>query len=110
MEKDIGKIKKNDFTDVVIRLDDFGGRPGVTIREFVTGDRYTGFTKSGVKISGADFGRFKDMINSIDEKDLVAGPGGPGEKPEKKLSNEQKTLSDDNEENDESDEDGFDDY
>ena len=107
MEKDIGKIKKNDFTDVVIRLDDFGGRPGVTIREFVTGDRYTGFTKSGVKISGADFGRFKDMINSIDEKDLVAGPG---EKPEKKLSNEQKTLSDEDDKDEESDEDGFDDY
>ena len=54
MEKDVGKIKKNDFTDIVIRLDDFGGRPGVTIREFVTGDRYTGFTKSGVKIQRDD--------------------------------------------------------
>ena len=69
MEKDIGKIKKNDFTDIVIRLDDFGGRPGVTIREFVTGDRYTGFTKSGVKIQASDLENFKSMINSITEKD-----------------------------------------
>ncbi|MBU2562780.1 MAG: hypothetical protein KKF68_03915 [Nanoarchaeota archaeon] len=70
MEKDIGKINKNDMTDIVIRIDDFGGRPGVTIREFVTSERYTGFTKSGVKIAAADFQKFKEMINSITEKDL----------------------------------------
>jgi len=44
MEKDIGKIGKNDTTDIVIRVDDFGGRRGLTIREFVTSERYTGFT------------------------------------------------------------------
>ena len=70
MEKDIGKIKKNDTSDIVIRVDDFGGRKGVTIREFVTSDRYTGFTKSGVKIQAADFPKFKEMINSITEEDM----------------------------------------
>lgn len=70
MEKDIGKLVKNDMTDIVVRIDDFGGRPGVTIREFVTGDRYTGFTKSGVKISAENFPKFKEMINSIQEDDL----------------------------------------
>ena len=72
MEKDIGKIKKNDNTDIIVRIDDFGGKIGVTIREFVTSDRYTGFTKAGVRILGADFKKFKEMINSIDEKDLPA--------------------------------------
>ena len=70
MEKDIGKLSKNDDTDILIRVDDFGGIPGVTIREFVTSDRYTGFTKSGVRILGSEFAKFKEMINSIDEKDL----------------------------------------
>jgi len=70
MEKDIGKIKKNDIADIIIRVDDFGGRKGVTIREFVTGDRYTGFTKSGVKIMSADFPKFKEMINSISDEDM----------------------------------------
>ena len=74
MEKDIGKLKKNDTTDVIIRLDDFGGRPGVTIREFVTSDRYTGFTKSGVKIPAADFKKFREMINSVNEDELKAEP------------------------------------
>jgi len=91
MEKDLGKIKKNDTTDIVIRVDDFGGRPGVTIREFVTSERYTGFTKSGVKISAADFNRFKEMINSVSEEHLKETPSS-----EEKVPKEQKKL--DNEE------------
>lgn len=74
MEKDIGKIKKNDITDIVVRIDDFGGKPGVTIREFTTSERYTGFTKSGTRISPEAFKEFKALINSIDEKELAAMP------------------------------------
>jgi len=70
MEKDIGKINKNDTTDIVLRIDDFGERTGLTIREFVTSDRYTGFTKSGVKILAADFPKFKKMIDSISNEDM----------------------------------------
>lgn len=65
MEKDIGKINKNDTTDIVIRIDDFGGRRGLTIREFVTSERYTGFTKAGVRIPVAEFLKFREMVNSI---------------------------------------------
>ena len=70
MEKDIGKINKNDTTDIVVRIDDFGGRKGLTIREFVTSDRYTGFTKAGVRILGKDFLKFREMINSIGLEDM----------------------------------------
>lgn len=78
MEKDIGKLPKNDQTDIVIRIDDFGGKRGLTIREFVTSDRYTGFTKAGVRIQGGDFEKFKEMINSISEDDLKT-PEEPAE-------------------------------
>lgn len=81
MEKDIGRLTKNPTTEVVIRVDDFGGRPGVTIREFVTSDRYTGFTKAGVRILGTDFKKFKEMINSVDEKDLESTGEVAEEKP-----------------------------
>jgi hypothetical protein len=87
MEKDIGKISKNDSTDIVVRLDDFGGRQGVTIREFVTSERYTGFTKSGVKVPAADFANFKELINSISEDDLKEE-----EKPAEDLPKDQKKL------------------
>jgi hypothetical protein len=74
MEKDIGKINKNDTSDIVIRIDDFGGRKGLTIREFVTSDRYTGFTKAGVRIPAAEFLRFREMINSISLEDMKEEP------------------------------------
>lgn len=70
MEKDIDRITKNPDTDIVIRIDDFGGKIGLTIREFVKGERYTGFTKAGTRIPADKFKLFKAAINSIDEKDL----------------------------------------
>lgn len=79
MEKDVGKVKKNNDTDVVIRVDDFGGKPGVTIREFVNGGsgKYSGFTKSGTRISLEEFPKFKDLINSINVDDLDFSSSAP---------------------------------
>jgi hypothetical protein len=79
MEKDIDRIPKNQDTDIVIRIDDFGGKVGVTIREFVRGERYSGFTKSGTRIPAEHFSKFKEAINSIDEKDLVQSVASSGE-------------------------------
>lgn len=90
MEKDIGKIKKNDITDIVVRIDDFGGKPGLTIREFTTSERYTGFTKSGTRISQESFKEFKNIINSIDEKEFAAMPVTEKPKPEPKAEKEPK--------------------
>jgi len=70
MEKDIGKIKKNDNTEIVVRIDDFGGKKGLTIREYITSDRYTGFTKAGTRIPADKFLEFRDIINSIKLEDI----------------------------------------
>ena len=70
MEKDIARIAKNPDTDLIIRIDDFGGVRGVTIREFVKSERYIGFTKAGTRISVGKFQEFKDAINSIKLEDL----------------------------------------
>ena len=88
MEKEIGKIPKNDTTDIILRIDDFGGKRGLTIREFVTSDRYTGFTKSGVRIMSNDFPKFKEMINSITHKDIKEAESDE----DKELPNGQETL------------------
>jgi len=71
MEKDIGKIAKRDDCDIVLRIDDFADKRGFTIREFVTNERYTGFTKAGVRILSKDWAKFKEMINSVDDSDMV---------------------------------------
>ncbi len=77
MEKDIDRISKNAETDIVLRVDDFGGKRGLTIREFVKGERYTGFTKAGTRIPADKFKQFKDAINSISEEDMLAAPDVP---------------------------------
>jgi hypothetical protein len=103
MEKDIDRIPKNLDTDIVIRVDDFGGKRGVTIREFVKSERYSGFTKSGTKIPADKFGQFKAAINAIDEKVLAepadaspaptsspaAKPASSAAQPQKKPANKQ---------------------
>lgn len=83
MEKDLGKIKKNPETDIIIRIDDFGGKTGLTIREYVSSEKYTGFTKSGTRIPAESFESFKEIINSINPEDLKIS-----EESQKKLSDE----------------------
>ena len=74
MEKDIGKINKGEFqgsvTDIVVGIREYKGRVGVDIREFITGERYTGPTKKGLRIPAESFQKFKEMINSITDEDL----------------------------------------
>ncbi len=70
MEFDLGKIKKNNETDIVVRVDDFGGKLGLTIREFTISDKYKGFTKSGTRIPLDSLADFKKMIGSLDIEDL----------------------------------------
>lgn len=69
-EKDIGKISKREGTDVIVRIDEFGGKKGVTIREFISSERYTGFSKAGTRIPAEKFLEFRELINSIDVDDL----------------------------------------
>ncbi|MEX0920042.1 MAG: transcriptional coactivator p15/PC4 family protein [Candidatus Pacearchaeota archaeon] len=76
MEKEIGKINKGEFqgtiTDIVVGVKEYQGRVGVDIREFASGERYTGPTKKGLRIPAESFSKFKELINSINEEDLKA--------------------------------------
>jgi len=101
MEKDIDKIEKNPETDIVIRIDDFGGRVGLTIREFVKSERYTGFTKAGTRIPADKIKQFKEAINSIDESEIEKMTSEAGsEKPENQ-EKEQTKLNDSKENSEE---------
>ncbi|MDP3026175.1 MAG: PC4/YdbC family ssDNA-binding protein [Nanoarchaeota archaeon] len=72
MEKEIGKIKKNETTNIIVRVDEYKGKKGLTIREFVTSEKYTGFTKSGTRIPADEYLNFRDMINSVNLDDLTS--------------------------------------
>ena len=72
MEKDLGKIKKNNDTDILVRLDDFGGKLGLTIREYVNSSPsgFKGFTKAGTRIPLESLEDFKTMIASVNLEEL----------------------------------------
>ena len=70
MEKEIDKIQKNPETDIVIRIDEYNGTKGLTIREFVKSERYTGFTKAGTRIPADKVEAFKKAISMVDLKDF----------------------------------------
>ena len=95
MEKDIGKIKKGEYqgtvTEIVVGIREYNGRVGLDIREFTTSESYTGPTKKGLRIPAENFLEFKEMINSIDEKDLEAS-SEPESNSDK--DSEQETLQD----------------
>lgn len=65
MDKEIGKVKKSDTTEIMVKVDDYGGQEGVTIREFVTSQRYTGFTKQGTKIPKEQWDEFKKLVEKV---------------------------------------------
>ena len=68
MEKDIGKIKLTENTSIVVRLDEYAEKQGVTIRKFVESERYTGFTKQGVRIPIDHWKAFKALVDQVDEE------------------------------------------
>ncbi|MEM4330988.1 MAG: hypothetical protein QW273_03200 [Candidatus Pacearchaeota archaeon] len=70
MEKELGRIKKNDNTDIILRIDDYGGKIGLTIREYSNSDKYKGFTKSGTRIPLESLEEFKRIVLSINKEDL----------------------------------------
>lgn len=76
MEKDIGKIAKNEQTEIVIGIREFSGRVGVDIREFTSTERYTGPTKKGLRIPAEKFLEFRELINSINIEDLKSAEAG----------------------------------
>src|SRR5271169_4249058 len=76
MDKEIGKISKGEFqgttTDIIVAVREYNGRVGVDIREYTTSDKYSGPTKKGLRIPAESFPKFKEMINSISNSDLIA--------------------------------------
>jgi len=86
MEKDIGKIKKNETADIIVRIDEYKGKKGLTIREYITSEKYTGFSKSGTRIPADEFLNFRDMINSINLDEMTASAPEKEKKTSKKVN------------------------
>ncbi len=63
---EIGRIRKNDTTEIVVQKNEFRGSVGIDIREYVTSDRYTGWSKNGIRISVDKWKEFKAILDMVE--------------------------------------------
>jgi len=65
MDEEIGRLRKNSSTEIVVRKTEYKGSIGIDIREFTTSDRYTGWSKNGIRIPVGIWGEFKQILDSV---------------------------------------------
>ncbi|HSD57403.1 MAG TPA: transcriptional coactivator p15/PC4 family protein [Methanotrichaceae archaeon] len=63
---EIGRIRKSETTEIVVQKTEFKGSVGIDIREYVTSDRYTGWSKNGIRISVDKWKEFKAILDKVE--------------------------------------------
>jgi hypothetical protein len=63
---EVGRIRKNDTTEIVVQKTEFRGSVGIDIREYVTSERYTGWSKNGIRIPVEKWKDFKEILNKVE--------------------------------------------
>ena len=66
-----GRLRKNDTTEIVVQKTEFRGSMGIDIREYVTSERYTGWSKNGIRIPMEKWQDFKEILDKVDASDKV---------------------------------------
>ncbi len=64
---ELGRLKKNDTTEIVVQKTEFRGSVGIDIREYVTSERYTGWSKNGIRIPVEMCKDFKEILNRVEQ-------------------------------------------
>jgi hypothetical protein len=63
---EMGRINKNETTEIIVQKTDFRGSAGIDIREYVTSERYTGWSKNGIRIPVDKWKEFKDILDKVE--------------------------------------------
>ena len=63
---EIGRLRKNETTEVVVQKTEFHGSVGIDVREYVTSERYTGWSKNGIRIPVVKRQDFKEILDKVD--------------------------------------------
>ena len=72
---EIGRLRKNETTEIVVQKTEYRGAVGIDLREYVTSERYTGWSKNGIRIPVEQWPDFKAILDGVDleEKEKRAG-------------------------------------
>jgi len=68
---EMGRLRKNDTTEIVVQKTEFRGSVGIDIREYVTSERYTGWSKNGIRIPVEKWQDFKEILDKIETADKI---------------------------------------
>ena len=63
---EIGRLRKNETTEVVVQKTEFHGSVGIDVREYVTSERYTGWSKNGIRIPVEKWKDFKEILDKVE--------------------------------------------
>ncbi len=63
---EIGRVRKNETTEIVVEKSEYKGSVGINIREYVTSDRYTGWSKSGLRIPADKWKELKEILDRVE--------------------------------------------
>jgi hypothetical protein len=63
---EIGRLRKNETTEIVVQKTEYKGSVGIDIREYVTSDRYTGWSKNGIRVSVDKWKEFKAILDMVE--------------------------------------------
>ena len=64
-DAEVGRVRKNETTEVVVRKTEFKGTVGIDIREYVTSEKYTGWSKNGLRIPVDQWMAFKEVLDRV---------------------------------------------
>jgi hypothetical protein len=64
-DAEVGRVRKNETTEVVVRKTEFKGTVGIDIREYVTSEKYTGWSKNGLRIPVDQWKVFKEVLDRV---------------------------------------------
>jgi pimeloyl-CoA synthetase len=65
---EIGRLRKNESTEIIVQRTEYRGSVGIDIREYVTSDRYTGWSKNGIRIPVEKWQDFKEILDKAGEE------------------------------------------
>ena len=62
---EIGRLRKNETTEIVVQKTEYRGAVGIDLREYVTSERYTGWSKNGIRIPVDQWPDFKAILDGV---------------------------------------------
>ena len=73
---EIGRLRKNETTEIVVQKTEYRGAVGIDLREYVTSERYTGWSKNGIRIPVEQWPDFKAILDGVNLEDKEKREGG----------------------------------